>query len=161
MTPTRTYWTQPTPFGEIGVVADRGCVQEVSLPGAAFAPPADAVEGVDVSIAEQLDEYFGGTRKEFDCDVDLSSVRGEYAREVLEALALDVAYGETVTYGELAQITGRPRAARAVGNALAHNPVPIIVPCHRVLAANGLGGFGGSDKTGLKRRLLALEGVQV
>jgi methylated-DNA-[protein]-cysteine S-methyltransferase len=69
-----------------------------------------------------------------------------------------VPYGRTITYGALAAKVGRPRAARAVGQALAHNPVPLVVPCHRVIAAGGgLGGFGGG--LALKRRLLALEGA--
>jgi methylated-DNA-[protein]-cysteine S-methyltransferase len=69
-----------------------------------------------------------------------------------------IPYGETVTYGELAALAGNPRAARAVGGACGRNPVLIIVPCHRVVASHGLGGFGGG--LDLKQRLLHLEGVR-
>ena len=78
-------------------------------------------------------------------------------KAVVDVSELKVGYGETTSYKDLAQRAGRPKASRAVGSAMATNPIPIIVPCHRVVARNGLGGFtGGLD---LKQRLLALEGV--
>ncbi len=87
---------------------------------------------------------------------------GPFRRTVLETLRREVPWGETVTYGELAAMGGRPRAARAVGTAMASNPVPLVIPCHRVVASNGLGGYGGADgRPDLKRALLALEGVHV
>jgi methylated-DNA-[protein]-cysteine S-methyltransferase len=79
---------------------------------------------------------------------------------VLDTLVRDVPWGETVTYGELADMVGAPRAARAVGNVMAHNPVPIVIPCHRVVAAGGIGGYGVAGVE-TKRSLLALEGVRV
>ena len=103
----------------------------------------------------ELDEYFAGARRDFDVPLDWSLARA-FRREVLEEL-VKVPYGETTTYAELAADAGRPRAVRAAGTALATNPIPIIVPCHRVLRSDGsVGGYrGGTD---VKRKLLALEG---
>lgn len=104
----------------------------------------------------QLDEYFAGTRTSFDLDLDWRLTEG-YRRQVLESLR-EVGYGRTVSYLDLARRTGRPKAARAVGTAMATNPLPIVVPCHRVLrTGGGLGGYaGGLD---MKRALLKLEGA--
>jgi len=104
----------------------------------------------------QLDEYFAGTRHEFDLEVDLRPAR-EFGRTVLEELAR-VPYGELTTYGTLAAKAGRPRAARAVGTVMNRNPVPIVLPCHRVVGSSGslVGYAGGLDR---KRTLLELEGA--
>ena len=104
----------------------------------------------------QLDEYFAGGRREFDLEVDLRSAR-EFGRAVLEELAR-VPYGELTTYGTLASRAGRPRAARAVGTVMNRNPVPIVLPCHRVVGSTGslVGYAGGLDR---KRTLLELEGA--
>lgn len=94
-----------------------------------------------------------------DIPLDLGSA-GEFAREVYAALRA-IGPGELVTYGELAALAGRPKAARAVGRALGANPIPLIVPCHRVLTAAGtLGGFSAAGGTELKARLLELEGIR-
>ena len=82
---------------------------------------------------------------------------GAFQRRVLEVLEREVGFGETITYGELAALAGKPTAARAVGTAMNRNPLPIFVPCHRVLASTGIGGFGPG--VSIKRRLLAHEGV--
>ena len=102
----------------------------------------------------QLDEYFAGRRRQFSVALDLSSV-GPFGRRVLDAAAA-LGYGQTATYTEIAARAGSPRGARAAGNALGRNPIPVIVPCHRVLhSTGGLGGYtGGLDR---KRTLLALE----
>ena len=93
--------------------------------------------------------------------VDLSRIDVGFPRTVYETLQREVGWGETVSYGELAEMAGRPRAARAVGNAMSRNPVPIVVPCHRVVAAGGrIGGYGPSGVP-TKRFLLALEGVEL
>jgi methylated-DNA-[protein]-cysteine S-methyltransferase len=104
----------------------------------------------------ELDEYFAGRRTRFDLAVDRRLI-GDFAKKVLGATAR-VPFGRTTTYGEVAARIGSPRAARAVGNALGSNPIPIVIPCHRVLRSGGaLGGYGGG--VGRKERLLRLEGV--
>jgi methylated-DNA-[protein]-cysteine S-methyltransferase len=102
----------------------------------------------------QLDEYFDGERRQFGLTLDLRPLP-VFQQLVLEELAR-VPYGETATYGGLANRIGRPRAARAVGGALNRNPIPIVLPCHRVVGATGslVGYAGGLDR---KRALLALE----
>jgi methylated-DNA-[protein]-cysteine S-methyltransferase len=106
-------------------------------------------------VRRQLDEYFAGERTRFDLRLDRRLMRG-IARDVLAATAR-VPFGRTTTYGALAERIGRPAASRAVGNALGSNPIPIVVPCHRVLRAGGdVGGYAGGP--GRKRRLLTLEG---
>jgi O-6-methylguanine DNA methyltransferase len=104
----------------------------------------------------QLDEYFEGERHEFALDVDLRAT-APFARLVLTELAR-VPYGETTTYGTLAGRVGAPRAARAVGTVMNRNPIPIVLPCHRVVGSTGkLVGYGGGLP--LKERLLRLEGA--
>jgi methylated-DNA-[protein]-cysteine S-methyltransferase len=104
----------------------------------------------------QLDEYFAGKRRDFNLAVDLRPAR-EFGRAVLEELGR-VPYGELTTYGSLAARAGRPRAARAVGTVMNRNPVPIVLPCHRVVGSTGglVGYAGGLDR---KRTLLELEGA--
>ena len=106
-------------------------------------------------VRRELDDYFEGRRRDFDLPLDLSLVRGFGAR-VLEITAR-IPFGECSTYREVAEEAGSPRGARAAGNALGANPIPIVVPCHRVLhSSGGLGGYtGGLDR---KRRLLEIEG---
>lgn len=104
----------------------------------------------------ELDEYFRGGRRGFDLEVDLWLVRG-FTLKVLEATAR-IPFGSVSSYRDVAAMAGSPRAARAAGNALHHNPVPIVVPCHRVLHSNGgLGGYGG--RLDRKEFLLRLEGA--
>ena len=105
-------------------------------------------------MARELDEYFAGRRHAFDVPVDLQLAHG-FRRVVLEKL-VDVPYARTVSYAELAARTGSPRAVRAVGTACALNPVPLVVPCHRVVRSDGTPGAyrGGAEA---KRRLLTLE----
>jgi methylated-DNA-[protein]-cysteine S-methyltransferase len=103
----------------------------------------------------ELDEYFAGRRREFDLPLDWQLVRG-FSRRVLEATAR-VPFGGLASYREMATAAGSPRAVRAAGNALGHNPLPIVVPCHRIVRTGGaLGGYtGGLER---KRALLAIEG---
>ena len=106
--------------------------------------------------AAQIDEYFQGTRREF--DLDLQPAGTPFQLQVLDALAT-IPYGETRSYGEVAAQIGKPRAVRAVGAANGRNPLPIVLPCHRVIGADGsLTGFGGGLET--KRYLLDLEGAR-
>jgi methylated-DNA-[protein]-cysteine S-methyltransferase len=104
----------------------------------------------------ELDEYFEGRRTDFDLPLDVDHV-AEFNRLVLAELAL-VPYGQVTTYGALAARVGRPRAARAVGVVMHRNPIPIVLPCHRVIGANGsLTGYGGGLH--VKQALLELEGA--
>ncbi len=109
-------------------------------------------------VARELDQYFGGTRRRFDIAVDLTPLT-EFQRRILSATAR-VAFGEVSTYARVATQAGSERASRAAGQALGANPIPIVVPCHRILASDGtLGGYaGGLDA---KRRLLGLERREV
>lgn len=105
----------------------------------------------------ELAAYFAGEPRDFDLALDWSLTSG-FHREVLRELASGVPYGTVVGYGELAARVGRPEGAQAVGAAMGANPLPVVVPCHRVVESDGgLGGFGGGLET--KRQLLALEGV--
>lgn len=104
----------------------------------------------------QLAEYFTGSLREFSLPLDWSLTSG-FNRQVLRELAAGVPYGTVVGYGDLARRVGQPGAAQAVGAAMGSNPLPVVVPCHRVVESDGgLGGFGGGLET--KRQLLALEG---
>ena len=104
-------------------------------------------------VREQLDGYFAGRRQRF--DLPLAPTGTTFQRKVLEALQA-IPYGETRSYKEVATAIGKPRAVRAVGAANGRNPIPIIIPCHRVIGSDGsLTGFGGGLE--VKRRLLALE----
>ena len=106
-------------------------------------------------VRRELDEYFEGRRTEFDVALDLRVA--PFYEQVLRELAR-VPYGRTTTYGTLAATVGRPRAARAVGTVMHNNPIPIVLPCHRVVGANGsLTGYGGGLH--VKRALLELEGA--
>jgi methylated-DNA-[protein]-cysteine S-methyltransferase len=107
-------------------------------------------------VRRQLDEYFAGRRRHFELELDWQLTAG-FVRAVLERTAA-IPFGETRTYGEVAAEAGSPRAFRAAGSALGANPIPIVVPCHRVLRSGGaLGGYGGG--LDVKRALLTLEGV--
>ena len=108
------------------------------------------------ATAKQLTDYFQGKQVRFNTKLDLSEL-SPFAQKVLQTLA-KVPYGKTITYGQLAKRAGSPKAARAVGNVLASNPLPIIIPCHRVIAGDGsLGGFSGPKGVKLKRQLLLME----
>jgi methylated-DNA-[protein]-cysteine S-methyltransferase len=123
-------------------------------PGAAAGPPADAVT--------QLAEYFSGRRRSFDLPLDWSGM-SRLQRRVLGVLFDSVGYGETVSYGTLARrvqsADGSLVPARAIGQVMGSNPIPLIVPCHRVVAADGLGGYSGGTGLEVKRWLLTFEGA--
>ena len=115
----------------------------------------EAPERLD-DVRRELDEYFEGRRADFDVPIDWSLTRG-FTGEVLRQTAR-IAYGKTSTYAEVAGRAGSPRAVRAAGNALGSNPIPVVVPCHRVLRTGGaLGGYTGGVER--KEFLLRLEGV--
>jgi methylated-DNA-[protein]-cysteine S-methyltransferase len=108
------------------------------------------------ALRRELDEYFAGGRRRFDVKTD-RALLGPFQRKVLSRTSR-IPYGKVSSYSQVAAATGSPRASRAAGNALARNPIPIVIPCHRVLrAGGGLGGYaGGLDR---KTQLLELEGA--
>ncbi|MGB6207052.1 methylated-DNA--[protein]-cysteine S-methyltransferase [Mycobacterium sp.] len=109
------------------------------------------------AVARQLDEYFSGRRRTFDVPLDWQLSKG-FRRVVLGHLAADIGYGTTASYATLARLSGSPKAVRAVGTTCATNPLPVVVPCHRVVRSDGaLGGYRGGPAA--KRALLELEGV--
>jgi len=108
------------------------------------------------AAARELDEYFGGQRRVFDLPLDLSLSKG--FRQLVQRHLPEIGYGQTRTYGQVAELVGSPRAVRAVGTACATNPLPVVVPCHRVLKADGTpGGYVGGPEA--KTTLLRLEAV--
>ena len=157
-TSTRSgWWRQASPVGDLLVVTSASGVVRLSVAPDPSEAVLDAEPARDAAVATQLDEYFAGARKKFSVPVDLDGVDG-LRRDVFETLRREVPWGETVSYGELADMIGAPRAARAVGTAMANNPVQVLVPCHRVIAAgNRIGGYGRSGVP-MKRALLAVEG---
>ncbi|HKT56031.1 MAG TPA: methylated-DNA--[protein]-cysteine S-methyltransferase [Microbacterium sp.] len=126
--------------------------------------PADAAEHADPVLVEalaQLTAYFAGDLRQFDVPVDLGELSAG-TRSVLTCLFDTVPHGETITYGELAARSGTGIPARGIGAIMGANPVPLIVPCHRVLAGDGLGGYSGGERgqgRATKRRLLEFEGA--
>ena len=110
------------------------------------------------ALARELDQYFNGRRREFAVDVDLSGLT-PFQTKILSATA-KIPFGAVSTYGAVARRAGNERASRAAGGALNQNPIPIVVPCHRVVGSNGalVGYAGGLD---VKRRLLAIEGADI
>jgi methylated-DNA-[protein]-cysteine S-methyltransferase len=161
------YGTLESPIGTLTVmVTARGLVR-LSYPGEGVQEQLqqladrvsprilEAPERTD-EVRRQLDAYFAGTRLAFDVPIDWRLVRG-FAGDVLRATA-SIPFGSVSSYREVATAAGSPNAYRAAGNALGSNPIPIVVPCHRVLhAGGGLGGYtGGLER---KRYLLQLEGV--
>jgi methylated-DNA-[protein]-cysteine S-methyltransferase len=109
------------------------------------------------AVARQLDEYFAGRRHSFEVPLDWQLSQG-FRRVVLEHLTTDIGYGTTASYGTLARLSGSPKAVRAVGTTCATNPIPVVVPCHRVVRSDGtMGGYRGGPAA--KRALLDLEGV--
>lgn len=157
------FTTFATPIGDCGIAWDaRGLVTGVWLPGRmrgapteAGAPPArvaEAIERIRALLDGEPDDLAG-------VELDLDHVPA-FHRRVYEA-ARAIAPGDVLTYGEVADRIGEPGAAQAVGQALGRNPFPIVVPCHRVLAASGrLGGFSAPGGTDTKLRLLAIEGAR-
>ena len=146
-----------TPIGDLLLAGDDGGLALVGFPeGSMRRDPDPAWIYNEKSFAEarkQLTEYFAGTRKEF--ELTLQPTGTEFQLRVLEELQR-IPYGKTCSYSELAERIGRPRAVRAVGAANGRNPIPIIIPCHRVIGASGdLTGFGGG--LAAKEALLRLE----
>jgi methylated-DNA-[protein]-cysteine S-methyltransferase len=140
--------------------ANKGATERRLRAGAGSTRPQTPPAPVAEAIAE-VQRYLAGEQTDFAAIVlDLGDV-GAFHRQIYEA-ARRVGWGQTASYGELARQVGSPGAARAVGQAMGHNPVPLIIPCHRVLAAGGkIGGFSAYGGALTKERLLALEGVHL
>lgn len=160
------YGQADSPFGPLTVATtDAGLAllayPELSLDGILerlaqeISPRVLAVPRRVDPIRRELDEYFEGRRREFATPVDWRLVRGGFFEAILRATA-EIGYGETITYRDVAERAGNVKAVRAAGNGLGANPVPIVVPCHRVIATGGgMGGYTGGVER--KRQLLAIE----
>jgi methylated-DNA-[protein]-cysteine S-methyltransferase len=160
-----TYRTVDSPFGALLVAATATGVVRIAFAveghDAVLQAVADTVSPRILAtsrrvdpVARQLDEYFAGRRRHFEVPLDLRLAHG-FRREVLDRL-LEIPYGRTESYAEVARSTGSPRAVRAVGSACSHNPVPLVVPCHRVVRSDGtIGNYLGG--TAMKKALLVLE----
>jgi O-6-methylguanine DNA methyltransferase len=146
----------PAPFRSLCVAVDGdGRLVEIRFDGLRPEGRRDAKRCKDA--AAQLGEYFAGQRREF--ELQLAPVGTDFQLKVWRALR-EIPYGAVRNYADIARAIGQPKATRAVGQANGSNPLPIVVPCHRVLASDGrIGGYsGGLD---IKHRLLALEGVEL
>lgn len=151
------YCYTTTPVGDLLLAGDEGGLSMIGFPKGKMRrdPEPDWIfnEKPFVEARRQLDEYFAGDRKQFDLPLKLSGT--DFQVRVLEELQR-IPYGETTSYGAIAKSIGRPKAMRAVGAANGRNPIPIIIPCHRVIGSGGdLTGFGGGLDT--KAALLRLE----
>ena len=149
LTPVRS------PIGVWTVEACADGICEIHMPGRKFPTRRGEGEIHSQAAKAQLEEYFAGQRKRFTLQ-RCSVVATDFRLSVWDAIDL-IPFGHTLTYGEVAARIGHPLAFRAVGTANGNNPWPIITPCHRVVASNGLGGYGGGLE--VKRFLLELEGV--
>jgi methylated-DNA-[protein]-cysteine S-methyltransferase len=155
------YKLMPSPVGELLLVAGPRGLTNIVYPNdrGSHVPLQQWKEGGSVchAAAQQLKEYFGGIRNTFDLPLDPHGT--PFQQRVWRAL-LAIPYGETISYGELARRIGRPTSQRAVGAANGQNPLPIVVPCHRVIGSNGsLTGYGGGLP--IKQHLLELESAPV
>ncbi|MDG4668701.1 methylated-DNA--[protein]-cysteine S-methyltransferase [Mycobacterium sp. 236(2023)] len=153
---TVKFRTMDSPVGLLTLAGSEGRLQHLRMVDQTYEPDRGDWQRDDTAFAAavaQLDEYFDGGRQDFDLELDL--VGTPFQRKVWHAL-LTIPYGETRSYGEIARQIDTPSASRAVGLANGHNPIGIIVPCHRVIGANGnLTGYGGGlDR---KRMLLGME----
>lgn len=157
------YMLLQTPLGCVGLLRSEAGMRRVILPGpSAESIEAQLLEGAGDAARDEaafgdlprrLERYLALEKTAFPDRLDLDGATA-FQRAVWQA-ARAIPYGETRSYGWVAGRLGKPEAARAVGQALGRNPLPLLVPCHRVTAANGLGGFGGG--TALKRFLLEIE----
>ncbi|MEO3872283.1 methylated-DNA--[protein]-cysteine S-methyltransferase [Nonomuraea sp. B12E4] len=151
----------PTPVGpfvlamtEVGLVAS-GWGSRPPLAGSLGLAEVHDADRTALAVAE-LNAYFAGDLRTFETPIDWRLMSGTRLR-VLQALHR-VPYGTAVTYGELSRLSGTGVPARGIGSIMGSNPIPIVVPCHRVVAGNGLGGFSGGEGVETKRRLLTHEG---
>lgn len=149
------YTTFDSPLGTLLAVSDGPALTRLDMQGGrrphAISPSWGADDAAFADLRRQLDEYFAGSRRAF--DLELAPQGSPFEQRVWSAL-LEIPYGETMSYGALAQRIGAPGAARAVGLANGRNPIAVVIPCHRVIGAGGaLTGYGG----GLQRKRLLLD----
>jgi methylated-DNA-[protein]-cysteine S-methyltransferase len=154
-TPTFTM-PMDTPVGRLVLESDGNVLIGVWLPTSGVEPRGKGHDAPPVlkDTVTQLEEYFARERTEFDVPMELDGT--SFQKDVWAELSR-IPYGQSISYGELARRIGRPKGFRAVGQANGKNPIAIIVPCHRVVASNGIGGYGGGVP--MKRALLSLEGM--
>jgi methylated-DNA-[protein]-cysteine S-methyltransferase len=149
-----------TPIGRVEILSDGDAITSLAIAKGGRLPHDELIERPNELLertAVQLDEYFAGTRRDFDVPVSLAGT--PFQKAVWEQLS-QLGWGEIVSYGELGLSTGRSAAGRAVGGAVGANPIPIIVPCHRVLASNRkITGYSGGEGIPTKRWLLDHEGI--
>ena len=154
----RARLTVETPLGRVVLVAGERAVEELLLPG--MAPDETIPERRTPLLCraeKELQEYFRGERRDF--DLPLAPAGTPFQQRVWQELCR-IPYGHTATYGEIARRIGLPKGPRAIGQANHRNPIPILIPCHRVIAAQGApGGYGGG--LDIKIRLLKLEGTRM
>ena len=141
-----------SPLGTLQLEFRNGALTKCRLVAAPPKTPKSPPSKIAAQTLRELDEYFSGKHRKFSVRLDAAGTPFQLA---VWAALRSIPYGEVRTYGEVARMIGRPQAVRAVGGACHANPVIIITPCHRVVAANGTGGFGGGLEN--KRKLLALE----
>ena len=149
-----------SPIGRLEIASDGNAITSLSIERQGHLPFDEVPENSNDLLdraAIQLTEYFAGERKDFDLPVSLS---GTAFQQSVWTQLNDLAFGEVASYGELGLATGRATAGRAVGGAVGANPIPIIVPCHRVLASNNrITGYSGGEGIPTKAWLLAHEGI--
>ncbi|MCL2317485.1 MAG: methylated-DNA--[protein]-cysteine S-methyltransferase [Methanomassiliicoccaceae archaeon] len=149
-------FTYVTLIGKVSISDDgNGNIDGVYLPNSNLPFREQKESPIIKEAAHQIDEYLLGKRKAF--SIDLVTVGTEFQKAVWNEIS-KIPYGQTASYSELAKRIGRPNAYRAVGNACNSNPMPLIIPCHRVVASNDLGGYGGGLT--LKKKLMDIEGIR-
>lgn len=162
-------WLLDTPIGNIEVTACEKGVRRINLSGlmSRLKPlarhtqiPIPPARRIAIQTLDEITEYLQQKRSTFDIRIDWSQITF-FQRTVLEQIS-SVSFGEVYTYGQIAQLLGKPTASRAVGGALARNPIPILVPCHRVVAKNGhLTGYSAAEGIATKQWLLEMEGHRI
>ncbi len=149
-----------SPIGRLEITSDGTAITGLAIERQGHLPFEELAENSNELLdraAQQLTEYFAGSRKDFDLPISLTGT--EFQQSVWSQLN-DIGFGEVASYGELGIATGRATAGRAVGGAVGANPIPIIVPCHRVLASNSrITGYSGGEGIPTKVWLLAHEGI--
>ena len=150
-----------TPIGFLQLTTNSNGLCKIHIdPASSYNDPVGQINPLLAEVKTQLNEYFASKRKIFDLPLDLEQLHG-FQKDVM-GIASKIPYGQVMTYGQIASQLRKPGASRAVGTALSHNPLPIIIPCHRVVAADGhLTGYLGKKGIAAKKWLLELEGHKI